>query len=256
MNHYHSTPITERYLEHFTANEFRFRWLDATACDLDLSRRANHLAARIITLWFDSNHTRTSYAELQRITSMSRKTLERAIPELVDLGWINVTHRGSDIEIGLALNDRGLHLLIEERERRQSFAGRRVHNDEWTERIMSHLINTLALDPERAEKLPKWQLLRSKIRSIISHMLFYETECRKLAETLTESLPSAIHDPAGLLLSRASEHIRHHPHLSARAPRPKNGSSKRFIDETIAGITKTLAAPAGSVNGQACDRAV
>ena len=65
MNQYHSTPITEQYLQHFNANEFRFRWLDATACDLDLSRRANHLAARIITLWLDSNRTQTSYPELQ-----------------------------------------------------------------------------------------------------------------------------------------------------------------------------------------------
>lgn len=65
MNQYHSTPITEHYLEHLNANEFRFRWLAATACDLDLSRRVSHLAARIITLWLDSNRTRTSYPELQ-----------------------------------------------------------------------------------------------------------------------------------------------------------------------------------------------
>ncbi len=243
MNHSHSTQITDRYLEHFTPNEFRFRWLDATACDPDLSRRGNHLAARIFTLWFESNHARTSYAELHRITAMSRKTLERALPELAERGWISVTHRGSNIEIGLAMSEHGLDLLLEERERRQSFAGRRATNDEWTDRIITRLVTTLELHPEQVERLPQWRLLRAKIRSIVSHMLCYETESQKLVNTLTESLPTSIQDPAGLLLSRASEHIRLHPHLSARAPRPKNGASTQLIDATIAGIAKSLTAP-------------
>ena len=243
MNHSNYTPVTDRYLEHFTPQEFRFRWLDATGCDHALSRRGNHLAARLVSLWFESNHTRTSYAELQRITAMSRKTLERALPELAELGWVNLTHSGSAIGLSLAMSDRGLDLLLEERERRTSFAGRQVHNDEWTESIMSHLVTTLALHPEHVERLPRWRLLRSKIRSIVSHMLCYETECRKLVDSLTESLPASIHDPAGLLLSRAAEHIRRYPHLSARAPRPKNGSSSRLIDETIASIAGSLTAP-------------
>ncbi len=243
MNHPHASPVTDRYLEHFTHSEFRFRWLDATACDGALSRRGNHLAARLVTLWFEGNSTRTSYAELQRITAMSRKTLERALPELAELGWVDVTHTGSTIGISLAMRDRGLDLLLEERERRKTFAGRQVHNDEWTERIMSHLANTLALSAETVEKLPKWRLLRSKIRSIVSHMLCYETECRKLVDSLTESLPASIHDPAGLFLSRAAEHIRRYPHLSARAPRPKNGSSTQLIDETITSIASSLTAP-------------
>lgn len=241
MNHSHATPITELYLEHFTPNEFRFRWLDATACDPDLSRRGNHLAARIFTLWFESNHARTSYAELQRITAMSRKTLERALPELAERGWISVTHQGSKIEIGLAMSEHGLDLFLEERERRKSFAGRRATNDEWTERIMVHLITTLALHPDHTERLPKWRLLRAKIRSIVSHMLCYETESKKLVDTLTESLPKSIQDPAGLLLSRAGEHVRLHPHLSARAPRPKSGASARLIGETIADLSRSLA---------------
>jgi len=243
MNHSHASPVTDRYLEHFTHSEFRFRWLDATACDTALSRRGNHLAARLVTLWFEGNYTHTSYAELQRITGMSRKTLERALPELAELGWVDVTHTGSTIGLSLAMRDRGLDLLLEERERRKTFAGRQVHNDEWTERIMSHLANTLALSAETVEKLPRWRLLRSKIRSIVSHMLCYETECRKLVDSLTESLPTSIHDPAGLLLSRAAEHIRRYPHLSARAPRPKNGSSARLIDETIASIAGSLTVP-------------
>jgi hypothetical protein len=243
MNHSNYTAVTDRYLEYFKPNEFRFRWLDATACDGALSRRGNHLAARLVSLWFEGNHARTSYAELQRITGMSRKTLERALPELAELGWVDVTHRGSAIGLSLAMSDRGLDLLLEERERRTSFAGRQVHNDEWTANIMSHLATTLGMTPEHAETLPKWGLLRSKIRSIVSHMLCYETECRKLVDSLTESLPDQIRDPARLLLARAAEHIRRYPHLSARAPSPKNGSSTRLIDETIASIASSLTAP-------------
>ena len=68
------------------------------------------------------------------------KTLERTLPEFIEPGWINVTHRGSGFEIGLAINARGLHLLIEERERRQSISGRRSQSDEWKERIISHML--------------------------------------------------------------------------------------------------------------------
>jgi len=141
------------------------------------------------------------------------------------------------------MSEQGLDLLLEERERRQSFAGRRATNDEWTDRIIAHLVDTLELHPEQIERLPRWRPLRAKIRSIVSHMLCYETESQKLVNTLTESLPTSIQDPAGLLLSRASEHIRLHPHLSARAPRPKNGASTQLIDATIAGIAKSLTAP-------------
>ena len=192
----------------------------ATAADTQSKHPASSAAAYSATAELSENEQiaenlsipkQTSYAEPQRITSMSQKTIERALPELVEPGWINVTHRASGFEIDLAMNDGGLHLLIEESERRQSFAGRRSQNDEWKE-------------------------------GIISHMLCYETEYRKLSETLSESLPTTIHNPAGLL-SRTAEHIRLQPHLSVRTPRPKISSSASFIDETIAGIAMSLASP-------------
>lgn len=105
MNHSHASPLTDRYLEHFNPSEFRSRWRGATACDTALSRRGNHLAARLVTLWFEGNYARTSYAELQHITAMSRKALEGALPELAELGWVDVTHTVSTIGLKLAVGD-------------------------------------------------------------------------------------------------------------------------------------------------------
>ena len=210
------TLIPDRFFEHYKQTEFRFRWADATGLDNTLTRRANHLAARISTLYFDAHTTKTSYAELRQISRMSQKSLERALPELISAGWITTDAENGNIFITLRLSERGLDLLLEERERRRHFAGRREINEQWATFVFDSAVSQLGIDPDTVRGVRKWRTLYSKIRSIVSHMTLLESETKKLLEELTEALPHTMHDPPGLLLSRAAEHVRRRPYLGTR----------------------------------------
>jgi hypothetical protein len=73
-------------------------------------------------------------------------------------------------------------------------------------------------------------------------MTFLESETRKLLDELTEALPHTMLDPAGLLLSRAAEHIKRRPHLGARSSKvgPTNPSGSTHLDETITNLIGKL----------------
>jgi hypothetical protein len=208
--------VTERFLDYYQPTEFRFRWADATGLDATLPRRANHLAARLNTLYFVGHTVKTSYAELRQVTRMSQKSLERALPELIACGWVSTERAEGNIYITLRLNDRGLDLLLDERERRRQFAGRREINEQWATYIFDSAVSQIGANPDSVRDKGKWRILYSKIRSIVSHMGFPESESRKLLDELTEALPHEIQDAPGLLLSRAAEHVRRRPHLRAR----------------------------------------
>jgi DNA-binding MarR family transcriptional regulator len=208
--------VTERFLDYFQPTEFRFRWADATGLDSTLPRRANHLAARLNTLYFVGHTVKTSYAELRQVTRMSQKSLERALPELIAGGWVSTERSEGNIYITLRLNDRGLDLLLDERERRRQFAGRREINEQWATYVFDKAVSQIGANPESVRDKGKWRILYSKIRSIVSHMGFPESESRKLLDELTEALPQTIQDAPGLLLSRAAEHVRRRPHLRSR----------------------------------------
>ena len=232
--------VTDRYLEHFKPAEFRFRWTDASGLDDTLPRRANHLAARLNTLYFQGHTTTTSYAELCQITRMSQKSLERAIPELERSGWISCSKERGMLIITLQLGDRGLDLLLDERERRQTFRGRREINEQWATFVFDSVVNYIGLNPAQVRGIGKWRTLYSKIRSMVSHMHFPESEAIKLRDELTESLPSSIQDPAGFFLSRAADYIKRRPYLNARQHQSNSYTSSSSLNETIADLTSKL----------------
>lgn len=227
---YEPQTDVERYLEHFKLGEYKFRWTEATAYDRKLTRRANHLAARIATLWVNHDQVTTSHVELRRVTGMSKKTVERALPELAAAGWIRSSNGAAgELRLVLVIDERGLDLLLDERDRRKGYAGRRELNDQWTSHVMTYLAHTLGLDPNDLERQPKYKQLHAKIRSIVARMAFLDEEVRKLLRDLTEELPSEIRDPAGLFLSRAAQHIRRYPHLAAdKEPRPLGPGATRL----------------------------
>jgi len=220
QNHPKTSPVTPLYLEHFRPAEFRFRWVEATGLDTTLPFRANHLAARLATLWVDVNVVSTTYDEMHRISQMAFRTLHRAVKDLKSHGWIKITRENSLMHITLLLDDAGVELLLEERERRASFAGRREMIEEWTRVIYSAVRSAYGLESTDTRPGGKWRALHLKIRSIVAYMVCPETESRKLIEELTESPPSQILDLPGLLLSRAASHVRNHPHLARTAPTP------------------------------------
>jgi len=230
------SPISARYLEHFSPKEFRFRWLEATGLDEGLPARANHLAARLTALFLDVYSVTTTYDDLARTTRMSLRTLQRALIDLKSSGWVVDSRRQSHIDITLILGDRGVDLLLAERERRRTFAGRRELNDQWTEHVVAQVLAAYGV-PEIDTGKGKWRILNAKVRSIVAHMTCHEVEARKLIDELTEAPPTELRDLPGLLLSRAGVHVRNYPHLARSAqivtPHP---SGQEFIENVLEGL--------------------
>lgn len=221
MTNHHQplSPISARYLEYFKPEEFRFRWLEATGLDESLPPRANHLAARILTLWIENESTTSCYDELVRITRLSLRTVQRALQDLSKSGWLRVERRSSRLHIVLVMTDDGVESLVGERERRRAFSGRQQLNDEWVRfvlgKVFAHYgVPVIDLDHGKS------RILFAKVRSIISHMTCHEIEAKKLIDELTESPPTEVRDLPGLLLSRAATHIRNYPHLGRSHPIP------------------------------------
>lgn len=213
------SPISARFATHFSIAEFRFRWLEATGLDRSLPSRANHIAARISSLWIFHDSATTSYDELCRITQLSLRTVQRGLKDLESSGFLVVTRHASQINLTLVITDSGMEVLLAERERRRSFAGRRELNDEWATSVTAEVLRFYGTDETEARH-GLWPVLASKIRSIVSHMQCFEIEAAKLVAELTESPPTEIQDLPAFLLSRAATHIRNYPHLARSAPTP------------------------------------
>ena len=240
------SPVTQRYLEHFKPAEFRFRWVEATGLDRNLPARANHLASRLGALWVDVFTVSTTYDELSRISRQSLRTVQRAIADLTDYRWIAINREGALMHVTLILDDRGLDLLLEERERRAGFAGRRQINEDWARRVYGQILSRYGQPAVDYSPEGKWRILYSKIRSMVSHMVCPETETLKLIEELTEAPPTQITDLPGFLLSRAATHIRNHPHLgrATKVPtsRPHSATDGSPLDDLLNGYRpRTLA---------------
>lgn len=237
------SPISAKYLEYFQPAEFRFRWLEATGLYESLPTRANHLAARILTLWIDNESTTTTYDELCRITRLSIRTVQRGLRDLQSTGLLVARRKGSQISLTLVITDFGLDLLLAERERRRLFAGRRDLNDEWTHFVMAKVSTFYGItDSDTQDGL--WRVLTAKIRSIIAHMHCHEVEAQKLILELTESPPQGIRDLPALLLSRASIHVRNYPHLARTAPIPvPRTTAATALDKILRNVVQNTSWP-------------
>jgi len=235
-----SGPVTPLYLEHFRPSEFRFRWVEATGLDPALPFRANHLAARLGTLWVDVNHVSTTYDELHRISRMAFRTLHRAVTDLSTHGWISIVREFSQMHITLQLDDAAVELLLAERERGAYYAGRSNLTKEWTRFIYDTVRSAYGLPASDSRPGGIWRAFYAKLRSMVAHMVCHEAEARKLIDELTDMPPYQILDLPSFLLSRAAAHVRSHPHLARKAPIPQYISGNTNVSQAINDLADKL----------------
>jgi hypothetical protein len=231
------------YLDHFSIDEFKFRWHEATGLDTKLHFRANHLASRLMSLWIVDANLSTSKAELARITNTSVKTMDRALVELEHRGWVDVT-RMDRLSIYLMIPEHGMESLLLHRQRIEHQRELRATRETSTREVLLAVSDAYDVPRKTVLTGPQWQIIRSRVRSTINQMTDITQESNKLTISICESPPARCSSPMAVVGARIDEHLKRYPHLQRRkskAIRDQISESKQTgFNEIIANLSNTL----------------
>lgn len=204
------------YLDHFNVGEYKFRWHEATGLDPELHFRANHLASRLASLWITDGHVLTAKHVLARITNTSIRTMDRALIALEDRGWVQVNRDNDGLSIFLVIPQHGLHALLSDRRNSEQQRTLRLTRELATQELFATIAHQFGVEAKSVKFGPDWKIVRSRLRSIVRRMDVVDLDCRKLTESICESIPAKVDCPAALVSSRIDNHLRHYTHLSHR----------------------------------------
>jgi hypothetical protein len=237
--------LPKGYLAHFTTQEYKFRWHEATGLDADLHFRANHLASRLMSLWIVDAHLSTCKAELARITNTSVKTMDRALVALEDRGWVEVT-RQDNLSVFLTIPTHGLQSLLTQRQNQELQRSLRQVRESHAHEILAMVALTYGISLDAVQNSPSWRIVRARVRSLINRMSDIPGESKKLSDFLCECPPTSTINPAAVVSSRIDDYLRRHPYLSRRptkATRQQSASSPLDVDALIANTAQSLTQP-------------
>lgn len=234
--------LPEGYLSHFNISEYKFRWHEASGLDPDLHFRANHLASRLTSLWITDAHTLTAKHQLARITNTSIRTMDRALTELEDRGWVHVSRDGDGLSIYLVIPRHGLERLLAERQSSEQQRNLRTSRELAAQEVLLSLATAYGTDHDAVRTGADWKVVRARIRSITNRMTDIEQETRKLIHSLCESIPQQIRCPQALVSSRIDEHLRNYTHLSHRPSKRTRVSSDSESSVQFENLIHDLAA--------------
>jgi DNA-binding GntR family transcriptional regulator len=234
------------YREHFSIEEFKFRWHEASGLDCNLHFRANHLASRLMSLRVTDAQLVTNKQTLARITNMSVRTMDRALGELEDRGWVQVT-RDAGLQILLVLPDHGLEALLVERQSLSIQREQRHQRETAVQSILQQIASAHSVRIEELQFDKQWAIFRQRVRSVVNRMSSLESEIKTFMRTLSDPLPADVVSLPALLSSRIDIHLRHYSHLSHRQPKSARRVSKlqgeTNLDQILQDLTASLSYP-------------
>lgn len=242
--------LPKGYLDHFNVGEYKFRWHEATGLDPELHFRANHLASRLASLWITDGHLTTAKNVLARITNTSVRTMDRALVALEDRGWVQVNRDIDGLSIFLVIPQHGLHALMAERRNSEHQKSLHQTRELASQELLAMIAQQFVVEAEAVKFGPEWKIVRSRLRSIIRRMDVVDLECKKLSETICESLPAIVDCPAALVSYRIDNHLRHYAHLRHRPTKSDRVSASQRqgfdIESIISGVSERLRSDASS----------
>lgn len=234
------------YMQHFSIEEFKFRWHEASGLDYNLHFRANHLASRLTALRVADAQIVTNKQTLARITNMSVRTMDRALCELEDRGWVQVT-RDAGLQILLVLPGHGLEALLVERQTLSVQREQRHQREAAVQSILQQIASTHSIRIEELQFDKQWGILRQRIRSVVNRMSSLESETKTFTRSLSDPLPVDVVSLPALLSSRIDIHLRHYSHLSHRKAKAARHVSKTQgqtnFDQILQELTSSLSYP-------------
>jgi len=105
---------------------------------------------------------------------------------------------------------------------------------------LATIARQLVVEVEDVKFGPEWKIVRSRLRSIIRRMDVVDLECKKLTETICESIPAKIDCPSALVSYRIDNHLRHYAHLSHRESKSARVSAPQHQGFDIASIVNDV----------------
>jgi hypothetical protein len=230
------------YLQHFSTEEFRFRWLEALAEVREAWRHSgvDHLARALCDHMNIQGSCHPSLATLAREMAVSEGMVRDNYKILVAEGWLIVVPRHQETNIFQAvLPAYGLELLNQKREA----AANRNSVGEWREaadKFLSAMCAGLGIDREGAEATPAWARVEGKVYKLLARLGGPESDVSYVVKRVIEEPPGEIHSPVGLLMARLTKAERSLPKASRSTRNAKARVKSDEVEKVLASTMEQL----------------
>lgn len=228
------------YFEHFSLNEFRYRWADIISIDPAPSARMHHAAMTIAMRNF--NGYGSAYPSIPTIASgmhVSETTARAAIQDLSEAGWLHIHERQGQTHMFQALLPPSCVPTIVDLATQRH---RTLETGPDVLTVAHHtagvLLNVLGGDPADHKAFIR---IRAQIASILNSAYDTEGEARYLIKYVLDEVPQQIRNPIGLCHSRLGEYYRK---FARNRKRPElvnvDPERKAFVQEVLNRLVETL----------------
>jgi hypothetical protein len=218
MNRIESSPkfAPAKYKEHFTLEEFKFRWVDALVEVRDewVNRSVDHVARVLVGYMDQEGFGYPGIPAMARAMRVSKSTTRRAIELLVENGWLlKATRNARTNEYQAVLPEYGLNLLVERREERS----RSNSVGEWqtaTQAVLDRSCAMLSISPGEWAGTSDWARLEGRVRQVLRRLGGPNADLDYMVKLITQEPPvSGVRNPVGFLLERLSRISRIMPNI-------------------------------------------
>jgi hypothetical protein len=227
----------DRYLTHFTPQEFKFRWAEALMAETSKWRTSTDLLTALVLASFMgvSGDCHPGMDRVAQAMKTSRETTRRSVRRLEERGWLIVIPRPQKTNQFLAvLPEYGLDLLVESR----GIESRGSSVDEWNTAVESVIEPVcLVLGVARAEwsHMPEWARVEGRVRQIIQRMGGPTADLSSFIGYLCNEPPQQLTSPPGYILFKAGEFGRLFNSFAGgkRKPREDSVSQPDFVNQVV-----------------------
>lgn len=230
------------YLQHFSADEFRFRWLEAFAEVRDKWRHrgVDHLARTLCDHMNVKGTCHPSIPYLARIMVVAEGTVRNNYKSLVAEGWLIVVKRSQDTNLFQAvLPAYGMDLLIRKREA----AANRNSVGDWrdaADKVLSAMCIGLGIDRVGLDATPEWARIEGKVYRLLERLGGPQADVSYVIKRVVEEPPREIHSPIGLLMARITQAERGLPKADGRKRARRTTGASDELEKVLASITQSL----------------
>jgi len=238
-----------KYADHFTPQEFKFRWVDALVevREAWLIRSVDHVARVLLRYLDQDGYGYPGIPEMTRAMRVSKRTVSRSLAALVEHGWLIVTDRTWDTnEYQAVLPEYGLELLLERHEKRSR--SRTV--EAWqaaASQILERSCALLGIAQDEWKGTKEWARVEGRTRQLLKRLGGPEVNTDYVVKLLTQEPPeSGVFSPPGFLLKRLSQVSRLMPAACTQAAStdPDNPSSfadhRTLVQEIVSQTSRIL----------------